>query len=312
LPPGPFNKDADSDIVHQAGGHTDWNESFYFNVYDREKDVCAFMRIGLKPNRKEKNMFCYLLMPDGSTIGVKETIPYEGPELIASGLKYQKIVPEKEWLLEYSGTMRKTVGNIVEKRKVALSLRFMGVNEVYNYQQSKVAGGDGFSKIAAAEHMEQFGQLKGELIIDGLKTPISGLGERDHSWGTGDWIAPAVWTWLSCQFSDDLAFNLTKLIVDQDVVDAGFIYNKGKNEPLVRAEVVTEYAPGGGPSILKTWLTNSKGKVYEVEGEVIRTAKLPFTSGQERSPPNMFETLAKYRLGDKVGYGVAEYLIRLK
>ena len=302
----------DTDIVHPVGGHIDWNESFYFNVYDRDKDICAFMRIGLKPNRWEKNMFCYLMMPDGTTIGVKDTASYDKPTLTAAGLRYQKVVPNKEWLLDYSGTMKRTVGGTVEKTSVALSLKFEGKNDVYDYALSKVADKEIFSLIAAAEHVEQFGVLKGELMLDGQRTAISGLGERDHAWGVGDWIAPTIWIWLSCQFSEEFAFNLTKLIVDQRVVDAGFVYNDGKNEPIVRAEVVTEYAQGGGPNKLKAWLTNGQGKVYEIQGEVLRTAKLPSTSGLERNLPIMFETLAKFTHGDAVGYGVAEYLIRLK
>lgn len=303
---------ADSDIVHPFGGHSDWNESFYFNLYDRDKDICAFMRIGLKPNRFEKNMFCYLIMPDNTTVGSKETEPYDSPNLKVTGLRFQKVVPEKEWLLEFSGPLRKTAGSAVEKQNVALSLRFEAVNRVYDYGNSKSEDRETFSLIAAAEHIEQFGRLKGELVLDGHRTALAGLGERDHSWGVGDWIAPTIWIWLSCQFSEDFAFNLTKLIVDQRVVDAGFIYNNGENEPIVRAEVVTEYAPGGGPNNLKIWLTNKKGKVYEVQGQVLKTAKLPLTSGLEKNLPIMFETLARYKLGDMVGYGIAEYLIRLK
>ena len=302
----------DTDIVHPVGKHIDWNESFYFNVYDREKDICAFMRIGLKPNRWEKNMYCYLMMPDGTTIGVKDTASYDGPTLSASGLRYHKVVPNKEWMIDYSGTMKRTVGSTVEKMDVALSLRFEGRNDVYDYALSKVIDKEVFSLIAAAEHVEQFGAVKGDLTLDGNRIAISGLGERDHAWGVGDWIAPTIWIWLSCQFSEEFAFNLTKLIVDQRVVDAGFIYNEGKNEPIIRAEVVTEYAQGGGPANLKAWLTNDKGKVYEIHGEVLRTAKLPFISGLERNIPIMFETLAKFTHGNAVGHGIAEYLIRLK
>ena len=312
MPPESTKKAAETDIVHHFGGHIDWNESFYFNMYDSETDVCAFMRIGLKPNRMEKHMFCYLLMPDGTTIGARDIEAYDGIELKAAGLRYTKVVSEKEWLLDYSGEMRKTVGSVVEKKKVSLSLKFEGVNDVYDYAMSKSEDRETFSLMAAAEHVEQFGRLKGELIMDGQRTLLSGLGERDHSWGVGDWIAPTIWTWLSCQFSEDFAFNLTKLIVDQQVVDAGFVYNNGENEPLTRAEIVTEYMAGGGPRNLKAWLTNNKGKVYAVEGDVLKTAKLPFTSGLEKNLPVMFETLARFKLGDKTGFGIAEYLIRLK
>jgi hypothetical protein len=302
----------DTDIVHPVVRHIDWNESFYFNVYDKDKDICAFMRIGLKPNRLEKNVFCYLMMPDETTIGMKDTASYDGPTLAASGLKFQKTPQTKEWLLDYTGAMKRTVGGTVEKKKVTLSLRFVGRNDVYDYALSKLADRETFSLIAAAEHVEQFGQLNGELMLDGERSSIGGLGERDHAWGVGDWVAPTIWIWLSCQFSEDFAFNLTKLIVDQRVVDAGFVYNEGRNEPIVRAEVVTEYAKGGGPDTLKVWLTNDKGKVYEVLGEVLRTAKLPYSGVLERNVPIMYESLAKFTHGENIGYGIAEYLIRLK
>ncbi len=75
----------DSDIVHEFGSHVEWNESFYFNFYDRSSDVCGFMRIGLKPNKNEKSIFCFLLMPDGDIIGFKGESPYTDPGLSVNG-----------------------------------------------------------------------------------------------------------------------------------------------------------------------------------------------------------------------------------
>ena len=41
-------------------------------------------------------------------------------------------------------------------------------------------------------------------------------------------------------------------------------------------------------------------------------SRFPFASELEKDIPVMFETLAKNRFGEKVGYGIAVYLIRLK
>ena len=35
----------------------DWNESYYFNLFDPKQGVTGFMRIGNKPNRNEKSVF---------------------------------------------------------------------------------------------------------------------------------------------------------------------------------------------------------------------------------------------------------------
>src|SRR4030042_1910908 len=138
----------------------------------------------------------------------------------------------------------------------------------------------------------------------------SDLGERDHAWGTTDWIAPATWIWLSGQFSERLAFNFTKLSIGKEVVDAGFIHVDGVNRPIVKVDIATEFSKGGGPKSLRAWLMEADGKMHEIEALIIRTARLPFAGSIDQSVSVMYETLAKYRMGDETGYGIAEYLIR--
>jgi hypothetical protein len=300
----------ETDILHKFGTHLDWNESFYFNVYDRKQDICAFMRIGLRPNREEKGMFCYLLMPDGSTLGTRSTQPLGNTRLVSAGLSFERVVPEKEWKLRFKGTMRHTMGSDIHREDVSFDFTYRALSRTFDYKECMTGEREVPDSANAAEHTEQTGTVDGFAVIDGKTISISGLGERDHSWGLRDWTAPSVWVWLSCQFSQRLAFNATRLIVGKDVVDGGFLFKDGDNVPLVKTDIITEYRKDGGPKSIKMWLMEKNGEVHELEADILRSVKMPFSVSTEKSVSVMYETLARFKMGVETGYGIAEYLNR--
>jgi hypothetical protein len=299
----------DTDIIHEFGDHAEWNESFYFNFYDRSKDVCGFMRIGLKPNKNEKSVFCFFMLPDGSIVGLKGGLPYTGPDLTVNGLTFTRIEPEKRWKLTFDGLMAK-MANPPAPVKASFSLDFTALNDIFDYRACVSGHKEEISKSVASEHLEQFGRVKGVLKVEDKEYTIDGLGERDHSWGIREWTAPKMWIWLTCQFSETAALNVTKLAVEQGEVDAGFIHLDGKSMPLDAAHIDTTFAPGGGPVSFKMKLKDMSGKSHTVEAEIIKQAVLPFEGPDKKSLAIMYETLARYRMDGKVGYGIAEYLIR--
>lgn len=298
----------DRDILHQAGEHAEWNESFYFNFYDKEKDLCAFMRIGLKPNKDERSMFCFFMLPDGSIAGIKEQDRYKG-ELAVKGLQFKKSVPEKRWDITYSGVMGKIGAQVVPIR-AAFALEFSALNDMFDYRQCVSGEKEKMSQSVASEHLEQFGSVKGTIRIGDREHEIDGLGERDHSWGIRDWNAPKMWIWLTCQFSDKCALNLTKLVVNEGEVDAGFMHIDGKSRPIVASKVSTRFNDDGSPASLDMRLTDSAGEKYHVSAEVLKKATLPFESPDGQVVSLMYETLARYTFDGQTGYGIAEYLVR--
>jgi len=298
----------DTDIIHSKGNHIEWNESYYFSFYDKKNDICAFMRIGLKPNKFLKNIFCFFMMPDGSYVGLKEDDKYEDDLLIAKNLKFNKIEPEKKWNLVYDGKLM----NFADRHFVDASfdINFESLNEIFDYRDCVSGIKEKISQSVASEHLEQFGKATGKLNIGGNIYSIEGLGERDHSWGTRDWNAPKMWIWLTCQFSEDLALNVTQLTVSEGVVDAGFIHINGENIPLIKATIDTKYAKDGAPEKFKMELVDKKGNLHKVDAKIIKNVKLLFTSCNGKKQSIMHETLSEYQMDGKTGYGIAEYLIR--
>lgn len=298
----------DTDVIHKKGDHIEWNESFYFSFYDRKNDICAFMRIGLKPNKPLKNMFCFFMMPDGSYVGLKDDDKYENDLLSAKNMTFNKILPEKKWNLVFDGTLLNFANR--QPIEVSFNIDFESLNDIFDYRDCVSGIKEKISQSVASEHLEQFGRATGKLKVGGSTYSIDGLGERDHSWGTRDWNAPKMWIWLTCQFSQDEALNVTKLTVAEGVVDAGFIHINGENIPIMKADIDTEYGPDGAPVKFEMALHDKKGDVHRVSAKIIKNVKLPFTSGDGKKQSIMHETLSEYKMGGKTGYGIAEYLIR--
>jgi hypothetical protein len=297
-----------TDKIHEFGTHEEWNESFYFNFYDRGQDVCGFMRIGLKPNKKEKSVFCFLMMPDGNTFGVKYQAVMENNDLEVAGLKFSKLEDDKKWRLEFNGELSKMVKE-GEKEKVSFELIFDALNNIYDYRESVSGEKEKIAASVASEHLEQFGKITGKLTLGGKVYNITAMGERDHSWGVRDWNAPRMWVWITAQFDEGFAFNLTKLFMDRGEVDAGFIHLDGKNVPIVRADIVTEYNRDGSPNTVYMALHDKEGDVHGAKAVIKHKVALPFASKDDRVLSLMHECLSKFTLDDDVGYGIVEYLV---
>ncbi|MEM0448911.1 MAG: hypothetical protein QW520_03710 [Methanomassiliicoccales archaeon] len=298
-----------SDVIHEFGSQEEWSESFYFNFYDRGQDICGFMRIGLKPNKKEKEIFCYLLLPDGHVLGVKNSVVMEDNELSAEGLRFTKIEDEKKWRLQFSGQLPR-IHKEGDKETVTFDLEFSALNLPYNYRESVSGEKEKIAQAVASEHVEQFGKIVGKLNIGNRVYDLNALGERDHSWGVRDWNAPKMWVWITCQFDEHFAFNLTKLFMEKGEVDAGFIHMDGKNVPIVRADIVTEYNRDGSPNTVYMALHDKEGDVHGIKSVIKHKATLPFPSRDGKVISHMHECLAKFTMDDEVGYGIVEYLVR--
>ncbi|MDD1776045.1 MAG: hypothetical protein LUP94_01665 [Candidatus Methanomethylicus sp.] len=299
-----------TDKLHEMGGLEEWSESFYFSFYDHPSGIFAFLRVGLKPNKGEKEMFCFLLMPDGTFIGTKDQAPFDNTDLAAKGLKFSLLEPEKKWNLSFSGRLPRYGAGVPKLEDVAFSVDYQALNPMFNYRECVSGEKEMISSSIASEHLEQYGRLKGQLKIGKTPYAIDGMGERDHSWGVRDWNAAKMWMWINCQFSENLAFNVTKLTVEGGDVDAGYIFMGGRNIPILSVDALTDYDSNGGPAKLSMEMTDKEGKKHRVEAVVLRTATLPFPSRDGKNLSILYEPLAKYTMDGQTGYGVAEYLIR--
>lgn len=304
-----------TDKLHTPSAHKQWNESFYFNWFDKKQKICCFTRIGLTPNTDQKNMFLFFMLPNGKKLGIRKNTPLKTlPEndklvLTVNGLQFINKTNELEWNLQYNGSVLDPYQPKNPPVNLQFDLDFSGLHSIFNYRDcplSKIQ--KDLSKNVASEHLEQFGKITGTLTVADDTYEITALGERDHSWGVRNWTAPKRWVWLTCQFNDEFAFNITKLTVSQGDIDAGFIYINGENHPIKNVTIDTAYSSHHEPLLFNLKMTTISDKSFNVQASVMDKIHVPFENGKTKSM--MYENLAKYTYQNTIGYGIAEYLIK--
>lgn len=298
------------DVLHEVGEQKDWNESFYFNFYDRGNDLCGFMRIGLVPNKKEKSVFCFLMMPDGTLVGTKDSEEMADNELKAKGLSFEKLEADKVWALSYEGELAMMDKGEMKPVQAKFALKFENITEPFDYRKCVTAEKEKLAQAVASEHIEQVGYVTGTVHVGDKEYTVKAMGERDHSWGSRDWTAPHFWLWVTCQFNEGFSFNITKVVMDKGEIDAGFLFQDGQMIPLNKVDIAIEHHADGSPSELYMAMYDNDNNVYGCKGVTKKKAMLKFEGEDKKHHAVMWETLTKFKIDDDTGFGIAEYLFR--
>ena len=297
-------------MIHAFGKHIHWSESLYFSFYDRAKDLCGFMMIELKPNMSVKEMFCYLLMPDGSMVSLREPVPFDRPTLDAKGLRFDIIEPEKRWGVSFVGGMERSIERKTKKSHVEVELQFDALNEVFDHRVRVSAEGGKMPAGKASGHVEQVGRFTGRISSGLDDFTIDTSGERSHSWGVRDWGASKGWTRLTCQFSESHALGLTRTVTDEGPTDSGFVFMDGRNVPVAAADLNVNVDFDKNPKSFDMTIHDELGGDHKVFGSVIKRVGVHFKSLDGNTMTVMNEALTRYTIAGKNGYGIAEFLSR--
>ncbi|HXZ23529.1 MAG TPA: hypothetical protein VEH08_02210 [Methanomassiliicoccales archaeon] len=294
--------------IHEFGSGEDWIENFYFNFYDRGQDICGFMHVGLMPNKKLKEILCYLIMPDGHIYGHVGHVPMENNDLEGLGLKLTKVEDEKSWKLTFDGELP-DVHKEGAKEKALFELNWTSLNPVYDYKESagdKAAQGGG-------ENISQYGKVTGKIHIGTKIYDVTALGDRDHSWGLRDLSGPWRWLWATAQFDENFALGISKVWVDErTVVDGGYLSDEGKNRAIVRSDMVVEETERGSPSYVYMAVYDKDGEVLGVKAKVEHCAQLVVPGKEGKAGTKVQHCLSRFTVsdGDDVGFGIVEYVHR--
>jgi hypothetical protein len=255
---------AEAESTHASGSDTEWNESLYFNFTDWRTGLGGYTRIGVLPNQ-DSDIGVMMLFAGGKRLLVTNQ---GGRADTAGGFKvgslaYERVEPLKKWRLSFSGEMGdlddarllpEVAPDSIPRIPVEVELVWEGVAPPFNFKDAEpaavaemlVSAGTRLSDLRSvskvgSEHYEQAGRVTGTMLFDGRRIDFDGSGHRDHSWGVRDWSAPRAWTWLTCQFGDELAFNLSRVAIETVDIFNGFLCHGGENFPVRRASLATEF-----------------------------------------------------------------------
>jgi hypothetical protein len=307
----------EDEYMHPNTGEGNFNESMYFNFYDRARKLGGFVRVGNRANERYAEVTIALYQPDGTAL-----FNYARPEIAdnsafaAGGMKFSVIEPFRHLKVGYEGSAvylarpldledprRAFVSN--PHKPVSLALDVYGLSPMYGGEAPE--GAFGSEMVFAKGHYEQHHRVKGRLAIDGAEVEVEGLGLRDHSWGPRSWQSPKFYRWLTCEFDDGFGF-MGSQIVTQNGIEllSGFIFRDGENRFVDRLSIETECAGEGRYHDRIDVTLHSGAEQMRITGKVL--TMLPLRNRRDGKVTRIAEGMTEWRTGDHVGYGLSEYL----
>lgn len=171
-----------------------WNESVFYDWYDRDGGNAGHCRIGWHPN--QQRLWMWLFLWNGA-----EWVAIEEPRLPFAALKLPEIAYDDGWGLAFSYAVREPLrsghfsargfGRVLCGPRagmilpVAVELDVETVGAAHSLGQQTLAGhsAEGYS----VSRFEQPIAARGSYTIAGETRALDVRGERDHSWGPRWW-----------------------------------------------------------------------------------------------------------------------------
>jgi hypothetical protein len=313
-----FRLEPDDELMHANSGEPNFNESMYFNFFDRSSQLGGFVRIGNRPNESRAEVTLCLFQSDGSVLFHFHRAPISGNEAFdAGGMRFRVEKPFERLRVSYAGEACRLSDPLAmaDPRSalgsnpfvpVHLELEVRGTGPMYGGERLGGEAGDGLE--FARGHYEQHHRTLGWVEIDAERTPLDGFGLRDHSWGPRSWQSPACYRWLTASFGEDLGF-MASLIARRDggEMRGGFIH-RGRQRILVRdLDIDTDFVSRERyHDRIRARLHGEDGQVLEVEGRVL--SLIPLRHRRDARVTRISEGMTEWRCEGRTGYGLSEYL----
>lgn len=317
----------EDEYTHAPDKAANYNESMYFNVFDRAKKIGGWFRLGNRPNEGHAEMSVCLYLPHG-----RVAFMYARPRITdnkamnAGGLKIDVLEPFKRLRLTYDGTVvvldrpldmadpsQAFKTNPVLPCKIALD--FEGVAPMFGGETVNVDGSPlavDAEKSFAKAHYEQHVAASGAFTIDGERFEISGYGLRDKSWGPRYWQAIDWYRWCPMNFGRDFGMMLSIVAGEKgEPRKGGMVLKDGRYDLIADLTIESDWDVDWNQSALRASVATVSGAHYRVEGRVLSLIPL---RNRRKTPDGrelvtrITEGFTEYRCGGLVGYGMSEYL----
>lgn len=225
----------------------------------------------------------------------------------ARGLRFDVVEHDRKWRISFVGGMERTTERKAKKSHVELSLEFNALNDMFDFGSCVPQGQNRDPLWTSLEHREQAGRFEGRLSTGLDDFAIDALGGCSQSRNPPEQDRVKNWTRLSCRFSENHAFSLSRLGTDDGTVEAGFVFRECRNIPVVKSDLNIYADFAKNPKSFDMILYDSEGGTHKVFGSVIRRVRTHLKSPDGALLATLNETLTRYTTGGSNGYGVAAF-----
>jgi hypothetical protein len=310
----------EDDYTHPLGPEPNFNESMYFNFFDRARKVGGFVRLGNRANEGRAEMTTTLYLPDGRVL-----FTFGRPQIShndafdAGGMRFDVEEPTQRLRTRFSGELLelkdpramadpRRAFSESPRKKVELDLVHDAVGPMYGGHSDREETERDASQQFAKAHYEQHMAVQGGLTVDGERIAIDGFGLRDHSWGPRFWQAIHSYEWLTLNFGRDFGAMLSIIRRDPASERIGGVVVRGDSlDAVKRARVTAEFEPNGlYHKKVAVELDTAGGEHLDITGEVV--SFIPLRNRRDGMVTHIGEGMTEWRCGDRVGYGLSEFL----
>ncbi len=314
------NLKPEDDYTHALGPEPNFNESMYFNFFDPDRAVGGFVRLGNRANEGRAEMTVCLYLADGRVLFSFKRAEIENNDAFdAGGLRFEVEEPTEALRTVYEGKVieladPKTLSDpgrafkTSPRRTISLDLLHRACGPMYGNAHDAKESGRSAEKQFAKAHYEQHMRVTGRLDLGDEELEITGYGLRDHSWGPRYWQAIEQYEWLTMNFGPDLGAMVSIVRVQgEEPRRGGVIVRDGELIPIRSASIEAQYEENGlYHRSLVAKVETKDGETLEIEGRV--KGFIPLRNRREGMTTHIGEGMTEWRLGDRVGYGLSEFL----
>ncbi len=309
----------EDDFTHPLGPEENFNESMYFNFFDRARGVGGFLRLGNRANEGHAEMTVTLYLPDGRVLFM-----FKRPEISnndsfdAGGCRFEVLEPSQRLRTSYQGSVveledARSLSDPSRafrespRKRVQVDLVHDAAGPMYggarSHEQSELPAEQQF----ASAHYEQHMQVSGTIEIDDETLAIDGFGLRDHSWGPRYWQAIESYEWLTMNFGPDLGAMVSVIRRDADNIRmGGVIIRDGEFEAIRHADVSAEFEANGlYHERVTARIETATGEKHVITGEV--KGFIPLRNRREGLVTHIGEGMTEWKWRDRTGYGLSEF-----
>jgi hypothetical protein len=310
---------AEDEHLHPLGPEKNFNESMYFNFFDRGRGHGGFVRVGNRANEGYAEVTVCVYLPAGEVL-----FNYLRPSIAtndafdAGGMRFDVVTPLVAHRTRYEGGavfLREPTEMADPRhaftsnphRRLAIDLAHEAVGPVYGSRGADEGAVDPEREFARG-HYEQHMRVTGEVRIDDAVLPVEAFGLRDHSWGPRSWQALAYYRWLNCTFGPDLGIMLSEIQPQEGPLQQGGVVVHGDSLERIASFTLASELVEGTPyhRALRATCALANGATLDVAGRVL--GFVPLRNRRAGRVTHIGEGMTEYRCEGHVGVGISEYL----